>query len=73
MRGRLHKSAGSRSTGGRVAIRLFRIFERYDLTVAGSAALKLVANLLGRGRLGRATVQEKRDRDGQQGFHLEML
>lgn len=73
MRGRLHKLPGSRSTGGRVAIRLFRIIERHNLTVAGSTALKLVTNLLGRGRLSHATVQEKDDRDGQQGFHLEML
>jgi hypothetical protein len=44
-----------------------------ESAVAGKTAFELVANFLGRRRVCRATGQEKRDGNGQQGFHLEML
>ena len=44
------------------------LIERDDLAVAGSTALKLVANLLGRGRLARATVRKSATATANRGF-----
>ena len=49
------------------------MIDRGELAAVGKTALKLVANFLGWRRVCRATGQEKRDCNGQQGFHLEML
>jgi hypothetical protein len=43
------------------------------VAVGRKIALKLVVNLKSGGRIARATGQEKRDYEGRQGFHLEML
>ena len=58
----------------RIGVRVFRVTGSDKLTAVGrKIALELIVDL-GRGRsICRATRQEKRDRGGQQGFHLEML
>ncbi len=47
------------------------MIDRGELTVIGKALLELVANFLCRRRVGRASGQEKGQRNGPQGFHLE--
>jgi hypothetical protein len=64
---------GGRSSAARVDIRRLRLIDWDESAVAGKTAFELVANFLGRRRVCRATGQEKRDGNGQQGFHLEML
>lgn len=66
-------SVGAGEFGVRARRRIVRAIDRDEVALSGKASLKMLANFLRRRHVCRATGQEKRNCEGPEGFHLEML
>jgi hypothetical protein len=64
---RTRRGLGRRRNG------LIRSIERDDAAPTGKAALKMLAHIIGRGRIVGASAQEAEEKKDREGLHRKML